>query len=123
MTTADERQVLADPTDACDGVDFKPVPGWPGAVAINPDIALERLKNGRRDAVTDSGRIILTPSLWPTRHRPRKVGWLRWEWKVTDAETGDVLTSGRAVSERWAWHKSDRAASQIYAQRLAVTVR
>lgn len=71
-----------------------------------------------REDVTSSGRILLGPSLWPTKHKPRKVGFLRWEWRVTDQSTDEELASGRALTETWAWHKTDAAASRIHSDRL-----
>lgn len=121
MTDFDIDLALTDPADACNPVDVKPVPGWPGAVAFNPDVALERLKVGRRDAVTDSGRIVLGPSLWPSRDVNR-VRVLRWQWKVTDHLTGQLLASGYSLRERWACHRAQVVAGRIFTERKAVRV-
>jgi hypothetical protein len=88
-------------------------------VAEDRGALLERLFDRHRDKVTTSGRIIPAPSLWPTKGQPRKAGLLRWEWQVTDEATGEVLDAGRALTEPWAWHKTDAAADRIYQQRLA----
>ena len=87
-------------------------------VAEDRAAVLERLFDRHRDKVTTSGRIIPAPSLWPTRGKPRKVGLLRWEWEVTDDQTGEVLDGGRALTQPWAWHKTDAAAARIHGQRL-----
>jgi hypothetical protein len=76
-----------------------------------------RLRYGT-DEVTDSGRIMHDPSLWPTKAVERK-GRLQYEWTVADHTTGAVLAKGRALFERWAWHRAGRAAAREYSDRRA----
>lgn len=80
----------------------------------------ERLFNPLRDAVTASGRIVLGPSLWPTRTKPRRIRAWRWAWLVVDQATGATLDRGWAWTETGAWTKSDRSAHRIYGERLLV---
>lgn len=83
-------------------------------------VLAERLFDNRRDAVTASGRIILGPSLWPTRTKPRRIRAWRWAWLVVDQGAGATLDCGWAWTETGAWTKSDRAAQRIYGERLQV---
>ncbi len=69
-----------------------------------------RLRSGR-DEVTDSGRILHGPSLWPTKHVVR-TGRLRYEWTIVDDPSGAVLAKGRAPFETWAWHRAGAAAAR-----------
>jgi hypothetical protein len=68
------------------------------------------------DPMAETVRIGLPPSLWPTRDVERK-GRLHHEWTVADHTTGVVLAKGRALFERWAWHRAGRAAAREYHKR------
>lgn len=61
----------------------------------------------------------LAPSLWPTKAQPRRVRFLRWQWRVVDEVTGGVLDEGYAVTETLAWTRTDRAAKRIRDERAA----
>lgn len=74
-------------------------------------------KPGHLDPVTASGRIILGPSLWPTTHEPKRLRPFRWEWKVSDHASGQMLDNGWSFTEGWARHRADAAARRIYAER------
>lgn len=90
-----------------------------GLAATDRDVLLERLKSAARSEVTDTGRIIQPPSLWPTKRKPIQVARLRWQWSVCHEHTGEVLASGRTWSQRIAWTRTDRAAVRIRDQRAA----
>lgn len=85
--------------------------------AVDAPTLVVRLRSGR-DEVTESGRILHGPSLWPTKHVER-TGRLRYEWTVVDDPSGEVLAKGRAPFEGWAWHRAGVAAARKYNERLA----
>jgi hypothetical protein len=86
-----------------------------------PPGVLER--PARRDEVTASGRILLGPSLWPTKREPQRVGFLRYRWEIVDnqaapGEEPAVLASGHSPGKKWAWRRADAAQKRIYKERL-----
>lgn len=91
--------------------------------ARDRDVLLERLKLTPRDRVTDSGRIIHGPSLYPTRtvtydkrdHRYQP----HWRWECTDPADCTVLAAGWAFYKSWAEHRAHVVAGRIYDQRVA----
>lgn len=87
--------------------------------ARDRDVLLERLRLGPRNHVTDSGRIVHGPSLWPTKPEPTYVRPLRWAWRLLDDATGAELESGYAPTRTWAWHRADAAQKRIHDERLA----
>jgi len=73
----------------------------------------------KRPDVTDSGRILHGPSLWPTKVKPVRERWLWWRWAVTEQDDHDaVLRTGHRITERWAWRAEDKASRRIHDQRL-----
>lgn len=93
--------------------------GYPSTGVISASTAPAVPSGPAPAAPGDTGRIPLTPSLWPTKGTPRRVCPFRWDWQVTDHSTGAVLASGWALTERGAWRREDRAARRIHAQREA----
>jgi hypothetical protein len=81
-----------------------------GLAATNRDQLLARLKRGNK---------VLDASLWPTKAQPRRVRFLRWQWRVVDEQSGAVLNEGYALSQPLAWTRTDRAAKRIRDERAA----
>jgi hypothetical protein len=72
------------------------------------------------DPVTDSGRILHGPSLWPTKAKPvrERLFWHRWTVHEEHDEDA-VLATGHRLTMRGAWRKEGRVQRRIGNERRA----